>query len=239
MLQSSYSDVDLNVDQMMLCRISRPLPESSSLSTDLAAADPSDDCHKAADIVDNFAEQRGSLKSCCSSTLGNCTFFTSSSESVQKWSICGSLGFDGGQAEKLVRSSNREKDQTAAEGFKADLPTRNISLTPSSSHSRSVQMLSQELLRNAATTTGIEKDRQSHNLKQVWCEFLGKDGAKEVGLVEVAHAPIKTIARMREKLGEGWCPPICTHDGTHMLTLEHSVISFFVNQQLESTEEFH
>ena len=51
-------------------------------------------------------------------------------------------------------------------------------------------------------------DRKSQNLKQIWCEFMGKDGAKEVGLVEVVHAPIKTIARMREKLGKGRPPPI-------------------------------
>ena len=43
-------------------------------------------------------------------------------------------------------------------------------------------------------------DRKSQNLKQIWCEFMGKDDAKEVGRVEVVHAPIKTIVRMLEKL---------------------------------------
>ena len=44
-----------------------------------------------------------------------------------------------------------------------------------------------------------------HGRRRVWCEFVGDDGVREVGLVEVVHAPIKTVARMREKLGK--CPP--------------------------------
>ena len=207
------SDLDLNLNCLMLCRISKPLLESSSLSTDSAPADPSDDVHKAADTVDDFVEQRGPQKSFYTSTSGNSTFFHLQSDPVQKWSICGSLGFDGGQAEKLRRLSNREKDKKVAGDCNAHLPTRNISLTPSLSRSQSFKMQSQELLCNSATAakqnfTGTEKDRKSQNLKQIWCEFMGKDGAKEVGLVEVVHAPIKTIARMREKLGKGRPPPI-------------------------------
>ena len=162
--------------------------EFFELHVDPTAANPVGDRHNAVKLTRSGMEVGGlSNSSLFSWPRRRSTWFA-----APQWSLYSSFLFGGSQEELGEPGAGqvREVGRGGEPAHRARL-TRRLS---------SFELLPDQLDQlSVAETVDSEK---KHRQQGVWCEFVGEDGANEVGLVEVVHAPIKTIARMREKLGE-------------------------------------
>ncbi len=67
-------------------------------------------------------------------------------------------------------------------------------------HTTSFRLLSEQPGEHPSVEVAANQDKKDGR-RRVWCKFASKGGDR-LGLVEVVHAPVKTMARMREKLGK-------------------------------------
>ena len=177
------------------CRCRSSCVSSESLGPSVSNVDPgpSGDQHNAATMTRSGAELGGP---------SNSSWFSwpkrgSTGSVASRWSVHSSFGFGGSQEEQGEPCVGRVR--VVKGGCEPGSPSRARRM--SSFHLLEDPPDKLDVAETSVPAHTFVKSEKERGRRGFSCEFVGEDGAKEMGLVEVVHAPIKTVTRMREKLG--------------------------------------